>query len=133
MCISVYKWESILEIYNDAQTFGLRSVNSLAVRNSSLAISWLEATFPEVAQETIDEGDLPALKAHPHALFDSSVSLQVYVYIFRYILYQMVCFSFLFFCIFMKPTHHTFYLFIYFFGELNFPGASKKDMSWWGR
>lgn len=73
---SVYKWESILEIYNDAQTFGLRSVNSLAVRNSSLAISWLEATFPEVAQETIDEGNLPALKAHPHALFDSSVSLQ---------------------------------------------------------
>lgn len=73
---SVYKWESILEIYSDAQTFGLRSVNSLAVRNSSLAISWLEATFPEVSQETIDEGNLPALKAHPHALFDSSVSLQ---------------------------------------------------------
>lgn len=86
-----------MEIYNDAQTFGLRSVNSLAVRNSSLAISWLEATFPEVAQETIDEGDPPALKAHPHALFDSSVSLQVYVYIFSYILYKwfasLFCFS----------------------------------------
>ncbi|KAL5732864.1 hypothetical protein ACOSQ2_032556 [Xanthoceras sorbifolium] len=73
---SVYKWESILEIYSDAHTFGLKSVNSSAVSNSSLAISWLEATFPEIAQETVDEGNLPTLKAHPHALFDSSLSLQ---------------------------------------------------------
>ncbi|KAJ0044390.1 hypothetical protein Pint_06486 [Pistacia integerrima] len=73
---SVYKWESILEIYSDAHTFGLRSSNSSAISNSSLAISWLEATFPELAQDPVDEGDLPTLKAHPHALFNSSLSLQ---------------------------------------------------------
>ncbi|KAJ0102764.1 hypothetical protein Patl1_06594 [Pistacia atlantica] len=73
---SVYKWESILEIYSDAHTFGLRSSNSSAISNSSLAISWLEATFPELAQDAVDEGDLPTLKAHPHALFNSSLSLQ---------------------------------------------------------
>ncbi|KAK2634980.1 hypothetical protein Ddye_029772 [Dipteronia dyeriana] len=73
---SVHKWESILEIYSDAHTFGLKSVNPSAVSNSSLAITWLEATFPEIDQETVDNGNLPTLKAHPHALFDSSLSLQ---------------------------------------------------------
>ena len=74
-----------MEIYSDAHTFGLKSVNSSAVSNSSLAITWLEATFPEIDQETADEGNLPTLKAHPHALFDSSLSLQVYIYIYGYL------------------------------------------------
>ncbi|KAG5560585.1 hypothetical protein RHGRI_003791 [Rhododendron griersonianum] len=35
---SVYKWESILEMYHDAQTFGLESLYTKAVSNSNLAI-----------------------------------------------------------------------------------------------
>ncbi|XP_034704899.1 nuclear pore complex protein NUP88 [Vitis riparia] len=73
---SVYKWESILEIYNDAHTFGLKSANSTAVSNSNLAISWLEATFPELAHQAMEGGNLSMLKAHPYALFDASLSLQ---------------------------------------------------------
>lgn len=77
VCYSVYFWESILEIYNDAQTFGLKSANSMAVGNSSMAISWLEATFPELAHQAPEGGNLSAVKAHPHALFDASLALQV--------------------------------------------------------
>lgn len=75
---SVYKWESILEIYNDAHTFGLKSINSTAVSNSNLAISWLEATFPELAHQAVEGGNLAMLKAQPYALFDASLSLQVF-------------------------------------------------------
>ncbi|KAM4093785.1 hypothetical protein ACB094_06G145300 [Castanea mollissima] len=73
---SFYKWESILEIYSDAHTFGLKSANSTAVSNSNLAISWLEATFPELANPEAEGGDLSMLRAHPYALFDASISLQ---------------------------------------------------------
>ncbi|MBA0841689.1 hypothetical protein Goarm_004173, partial [Gossypium armourianum] len=73
---SVYKWESILEIYSDAHTFGLKSAKSAAVNNSNMAISWLEATFLEVAQEATDRENLPTIKAHSHALFDASLALQ---------------------------------------------------------
>ena len=74
---SVYKWESVLEIYSDAQIFGLKAGSSKAVSNANLAISWLEATFPELARQAAEGGNQPALKAHPYALFDASVSLQV--------------------------------------------------------
>jgi nuclear pore complex protein Nup88 len=74
---SVYKWESIVDIYNDAQTFGLKSPNSVAVSNSNLAISWLEATFPEISGQATDGADLSVIRARPYALFDSSLSLQV--------------------------------------------------------
>ncbi|KAK1409351.1 hypothetical protein QVD17_35877 [Tagetes erecta] len=73
---SVYKWESVLEIYSDAQTFGLKSSSSQALSNATLAISWLEATFPELARQAAEGGNQPALKSHPYALFDASVSLQ---------------------------------------------------------
>ncbi|MBA0571432.1 hypothetical protein Golob_005007 [Gossypium lobatum] len=73
---SVYKWESILEIYSDAHTFGLKSAKSAAVNNSNMAISWLEATFPEVAQEATDRENFSTIKAHSHALFDASLALQ---------------------------------------------------------
>lgn len=73
---SAYKWESIVEIYNDAQTFGLKSSNSVAVSNSNLAISWLEATFPAIADQETEGSDLYVLRAHPYALFDASLSLQ---------------------------------------------------------
>lgn len=77
MCYSVYKWESILEIHTDAHAFGLKSSNSTAVSNSSLAIFWLEATFPELARQEAEGADLSMLRAHPYALFDASLSLQV--------------------------------------------------------
>ncbi|KAD7480261.1 hypothetical protein E3N88_03397 [Mikania micrantha] len=73
---SVYKWESVLEIYCDAQTFGLESGSSKAFSNATLAISWLEATFPELARQAAEGGNQPALKSHPYALFHASVSLQ---------------------------------------------------------
>ncbi|KAF9599136.1 hypothetical protein IFM89_035415 [Coptis chinensis] len=72
---SVYRWECIAEIYNDAHTFGLKSSNSRAVSNSSLAIAWLEAIFPELThQET--RGTMLVLRAHPYVPFDASLFLQ---------------------------------------------------------
>ncbi|KAK2981001.1 hypothetical protein RJ640_023327, partial [Escallonia rubra] len=73
---SVYKWESISEIYIDAHTFGLKSANSKAVSNSNLAISWLEATFPELTHQPAEGGNIAALKAQAHPLLDASISLQ---------------------------------------------------------
>ncbi|OMO76032.1 hypothetical protein COLO4_25704 [Corchorus olitorius] len=73
---SVYKWESILEMYSDAHTFGSKSANMAAVSNSNMAISWLEATFPELAQEEAHGENPSTIKAHSHALFDASLALQ---------------------------------------------------------
>ncbi|KAL3523967.1 hypothetical protein ACH5RR_016801 [Cinchona calisaya] len=72
---SVYKWEALLEIYNDANTFRSKSTNSKAISNTNMAISWLEATFPELAQQA-EGGNLFALKARPYAFIDSSTLLQ---------------------------------------------------------
>lgn len=44
--------------------------------NSSLAISWLEETFPNLVQAT-DGGDAYVIVAQPCALFDASLALQV--------------------------------------------------------
>jgi len=71
----------VLEIYSDAETFGLKSANPVAVNNSNRAISWLEATFPELAHES-KEGELSTLKAHPYAVFDASLCLQVIFILF---------------------------------------------------
>ncbi|XP_051121870.1 nuclear pore complex protein NUP88 isoform X2 [Andrographis paniculata] len=74
---SVYKWESILEIYTDACTFGLKSADSKAVNNSNMAISWLEATFPELEGQGGDGRKLYGVaKSQPFVLFDASVLLQ---------------------------------------------------------
>lgn len=78
-CNSVHKWESIIEIHNDAHTFGLKSSNSSAVSNSNLAISWLEATFPDLTHQASEGIDLSAIRARPYALFDASLSLQVHI------------------------------------------------------
>ena len=75
---SVYKWESVLELYSDAQMFGLKSANSKAVKNSNLAISWLGATFPELTREEVHAENVAVLRAQPYALFDASISLQVH-------------------------------------------------------
>ncbi|KAL8470404.1 hypothetical protein ACS0TY_033038 [Phlomoides rotata] len=73
---SVYKWESVLEMYNDAHTIGLKSPNSKAINNSNMAISWLEATFPELVREAGNGGQLHVAKAQPFVLLDASVTLQ---------------------------------------------------------
>ncbi|GAA0148195.1 transporter [Lithospermum erythrorhizon] len=73
---SVYKWELLLEIYSDAQICGLNSHHPEAVSTSSLAISWLEATFPELAKQAEESGHPLAVKAQPYVLLDSAVSLQ---------------------------------------------------------
>ncbi|KAJ8764091.1 hypothetical protein K2173_004994 [Erythroxylum novogranatense] len=73
---SVHKWESVMEIFGDAHTYGRQSGNPTAVLNYSLAISWLEATFPDLNNETIEEENLSTIKARPFALLDSSLCLQ---------------------------------------------------------
>ncbi|XP_041999377.1 nuclear pore complex protein NUP88-like [Salvia splendens] len=73
---SLYKWESILELYNDAHTFGLKSADSKAVSNSNMAISWLEATFPELVHQDGGGGQLHFVRAQPFVHMDASVSLQ---------------------------------------------------------
>lgn len=66
-----------MEIYSDAHTFGLKSANPTAVSNSNLAISWLEATFPDLTHQASEGTDLSTMRARPYAIFDASVSLQV--------------------------------------------------------
>lgn len=77
---SLFKSESVLEIYNDAHTFGLKSANSKAASNSKLAISWLEATFPELQNQETEAEKLSVLRAHAYAQFDASLVLQVCIY-----------------------------------------------------
>lgn len=72
---SVFMWEAIVEIYSDAQTFGQKSTNSTAISNSSLAISWLEATFPELDQGK-EGSNISAVKARPYVLIEASLALQ---------------------------------------------------------
>ncbi|XP_028803776.1 nuclear pore complex protein NUP88 [Neltuma alba] len=72
---SLFKSESVLEIYNDAHTFGLKSANSRAISNSKLAISWLEATFPELQNQETEE-NMSMQRAHAYAQFDASLTLQ---------------------------------------------------------
>ncbi|XP_061376583.1 nuclear pore complex protein NUP88 isoform X3 [Gastrolobium bilobum] len=73
---SLFKCESLLEIYNDAHTFGLTSANSVAASNSKLAISWFEATFPELQNQETEGDNLSMLRAQAYALFDASLVLQ---------------------------------------------------------
>uniref|UniRef100_A0A1J3JRS6 Nuclear pore complex protein NUP88 n=1 Tax=Noccaea caerulescens TaxID=107243 RepID=A0A1J3JRS6_NOCCA len=73
---SIYKWESVMEIYNDANMFGVKSPNSLAVSNSSLAIDWLEAVFPDLTEQGTRGDNIVVVKAHPYALLDASLALQ---------------------------------------------------------
>ena len=83
---SLFKCESLLEVYNDAQTFGLKSANSVAASNSKLAISWLEATFPELQNQETEGDNLSLLRAHAYAIFDASIVLQVNIYsTFRFV------------------------------------------------
>ncbi|CAK8566502.1 unnamed protein product [Lathyrus sativus] len=73
---SLFKCESLLDIYNDAHTFGLMSANSVAASNSKLAISWLEATFPELQNQENEGDSLSLLRSHAYLVFDASLVLQ---------------------------------------------------------
>ncbi|KAH7675169.1 nuclear pore complex protein Nup88 protein [Dioscorea alata] len=64
------------EIYKDISSFGLKSLNAKVVGNSSLAISWLETTFPDLANRPIDEANVSVSRAQPYAPPDASLSLQ---------------------------------------------------------
>lgn len=48
------------------------------IQNCNLAISWLESTFPELSDEAAERAKLASVKAHPYALFDASLSLELY-------------------------------------------------------
>ncbi|KAI9073491.1 hypothetical protein K1719_044530 [Acacia pycnantha] len=72
---SLFKSESVQEIYNDAHIFGLKDANSKAASNSKLAISWLEATFPELQNQETEES-MSLMRAHAYAQFDASLTLQ---------------------------------------------------------
>ncbi|KAJ0966402.1 hypothetical protein J5N97_027540 [Dioscorea zingiberensis] len=64
------------EIYKDINSCGLKSSNAKVVGNSSLAISWLEATFPELADRSVEEGKISISRAQSYAPPDASLSLQ---------------------------------------------------------
>ncbi|XP_010924188.2 nuclear pore complex protein NUP88 isoform X2 [Elaeis guineensis] len=64
------------EIYEDMNEFGLKSSDLKVVSNSRLAIDWLEATFPELADQSYEEGSGLVSRAHPYAPIDASLSLQ---------------------------------------------------------
>ncbi|KAI5670503.1 hypothetical protein M9H77_10867 [Catharanthus roseus] len=73
---SIYKREALMEMYTDMKTIGTKSSTSKQTSNCNMAISWLEATFPELSPQTVEGGNLFSLKAQPYAFMDSSVSLQ---------------------------------------------------------
>lgn len=73
---SFFSCASVEEIYKDAHTCGLKSSNSQAVCNSSFAIAWLEATFPELVNRAKEGSSSDVFKARPHVLFDASLALQ---------------------------------------------------------
>lgn len=73
---SVYKWEAVVEMYADMKTICSKSAMSKETNSSNMAISWLEATFPELSHLAVESGNLFAIKAQPYAFIDSSVSLQ---------------------------------------------------------
>ncbi|KAI8566679.1 hypothetical protein RHMOL_Rhmol02G0060800 [Rhododendron molle] len=70
--MGIHIGESSLEMYHDAQTFGLESSYTKAVSNSNLAITWLESTFSELCRQATG-GNLSAVKAQPYALFYASM------------------------------------------------------------
>ncbi|CAN6976495.1 unnamed protein product [Brassica oleracea var. botrytis] len=69
---NIYKWELIMEIYNDAN----KSPKSIAVSNSSQAIDWLEAVFLDLTEHGTRGDNKVVVKAHPYALLDASLALQ---------------------------------------------------------
>ncbi|KAM3389286.1 hypothetical protein ACQJBY_011421 [Aegilops geniculata] len=70
-----YSKKHIEEIYEDVNTFGLKSSNPNVVTNSHLAIAWLEATFPELLRQSADSSTLMS-RARAYAPVDDSLTLQ---------------------------------------------------------
>ncbi|WOL01647.1 hypothetical protein Cni_G10364 [Canna indica] len=66
----------IEDIYEDINVYGLESSDSKAVGSSHLAIAWLEATFPDLSDQSVQGGSMLVSTAHPYAPIDASLSLQ---------------------------------------------------------
>lgn len=64
-------------MYTDMKTICSKSTTSKETNSFNMAISWLEATFPELSHPAVESRNRFALKAQPYAFIDSSVSLQV--------------------------------------------------------
>ncbi|KAG0465238.1 hypothetical protein HPP92_019402 [Vanilla planifolia] len=60
---SLCKWTFLKEIYEDAHAYELKSSDSSVGRNLSLIITWLEATFPELADPQMEGDDGPLVHA----------------------------------------------------------------------
>ncbi|CAN6812986.1 unnamed protein product [Brassica oleracea] len=68
----IYTNGNLMKIYNDAN----KSPKSIAVSNSSQAIDWLEAIFPDLTEHGTRGDNKVVVKAHPYALLDASLALQ---------------------------------------------------------
>ncbi|ONK77958.1 uncharacterized protein A4U43_C02F12710 [Asparagus officinalis] len=73
---SLCSWEFLEEIHEDVKVFGVKSPNAIVASNSNMALDWLEATFPELADESLAERNKLVLRAHPYAPLDASLVLQ---------------------------------------------------------
>lgn len=75
---SIFTWDCLVEIYEDANVFGLKSLNKKAVSNSWFAVNWLEATFPELPNKSTTMDNMPdGLISRPYSPMDASLTLQV--------------------------------------------------------
>ncbi|KAI0502139.1 hypothetical protein KFK09_017086 [Dendrobium nobile] len=72
---SFFSLMHVKEIYKDAHV-GLDSSNPTVARNSGLAITWLEATFPELVERKMEEESVFLLRAHPYTPIEASLALQ---------------------------------------------------------
>ncbi|KAK8926141.1 hypothetical protein KSP39_PZI018299 [Platanthera zijinensis] len=73
---SLCSWMHIEEIYNDAHICVLDSSDARVSRNSGLAITWLEATFPKLVDRKMEGGNVIVLRAHSYTPLDASLALQ---------------------------------------------------------
>ncbi|PKA55383.1 hypothetical protein AXF42_Ash004022 [Apostasia shenzhenica] len=73
---SLCNWTHIKEIYEDAHVYGLKSSNSRVSKNMALAVTWLEATFPQLIDRLVDDDSVLVSRAHPFAPLGASLALQ---------------------------------------------------------
>ncbi|XP_072969396.1 nuclear pore complex protein NUP88 [Typha angustifolia] len=73
---SLFNSRYIQDIYEDLNAFGLKSTSPRIISNSRMAIAWLEATFPEVADQSTEGRSVAISRAHPYSPVDASLSLQ---------------------------------------------------------
>jgi len=87
---SVCSWAFLEELHEDVKAFGLKSTNANDISNLNLSLDWLESTFPELADQSLEKGNKVVLRAHPYAPLDASLTLQACL---QMILLSVVCFG----------------------------------------